>query len=489
MTSFTVTPGDTFHNKFGRYAHNDMIGVKFGSKLHSPSPQSGYIYLLRPTPELWTLSLPHRTQILYMPDIAYITMRLGVRVGGTVIEAGTGSGSMTHSLSRSVGPRGEVYSYEYHETRYKTANVEFTNHRLDNVKLSHRNVCKDGFGDVSDVEAVFLDLPAPWDAIPHVMKILRPDIITKICCFSPCLEQVLKTVSTLRAEGFSDVSTQEVLVRTHDLVTSFPPGSSHLKNVTETVERLKEHEERKERRRVLQIKAARERPRKGKEEANQAIDQAPDVGTVRDDTSKVSLAEEEAVATSLIPPPSVDGSSKDGEAVASSQGGVNGEEHFSEEMEDGRSPKRRRMDHLPVEIGIVTDGEVHITRETKDVINGKPRELEDRDQPNWNFEEPKIAYSQILTKPAHEMRGHTSYLTFASFYPLSIRQAMRSQEPTTQSRATGGMNRVAQLAKDESRGRGESQETEYGSEGLDEVLGTMTEEEMKALAGDAVTGA
>ena len=67
------------------------------------------------------MSLPHRTQILYMPDIAYIIMRLGVRVGGKVIEAGTGSGSMTHSLARAVGLRGEVISFEYHRTRYEKA--------------------------------------------------------------------------------------------------------------------------------------------------------------------------------------------------------------------------------------------------------------------------------------------------------------------------------------------------------------------------------
>jgi tRNA (adenine57-N1/adenine58-N1)-methyltransferase len=137
MVAITITPGEVFHNKYGRYPHDDFIGVKFGSKVrrrggetiptlhsrpqaHSPPPHAGYIYLL-PTPELWTLSLPHRTQILYTPDIAYITMRLGVRVGGTVIEAGTGSGSMTHSLARTVGPKGDVRSFEYHRVRYEKA--------------------------------------------------------------------------------------------------------------------------------------------------------------------------------------------------------------------------------------------------------------------------------------------------------------------------------------------------------------------------------
>jgi tRNA (adenine57-N1/adenine58-N1)-methyltransferase len=88
-----------------------------------------------------------------MPDIAYITMRLGVRVGGKVVEAGTGSGSMTHSLSRTVGPHGTVHSFEYHKTRFEKAGEEFEEHGLENVNLRHRNVCKDGFADVTDADA------------------------------------------------------------------------------------------------------------------------------------------------------------------------------------------------------------------------------------------------------------------------------------------------------------------------------------------------
>ncbi|WWD16829.1 hypothetical protein CI109_101261 [Kwoniella shandongensis] len=410
MTAITVTPGESFHNKFGRYFHDDMIGHKFGSKMHSPPPHSGYLHLLRPTPELWTLSLPHRTQILYLPDISYITMKLAVRVGGKVIEAGTGSGSMTHSMSRSVGPKGQVFSFEYHRPRYEAALGEFEAHGLSNVKLQHRNVCKDGFEGASDVEGVFLDLPAPWEAIPHVIKTLRSDVITRICCFSPCLEQVLKTVSTLRAEGFSDVFTQEVLIRTHELVPPPSSSASQLGSISAIVDRLKGHEKRKEERRVIQMKTAREKVRKAKEAAGEieAVDGDTEIGSKRklmdDSTATEPVAPSETVtAVEVKPEPST--------------------------------------------------------------TNGLTS--------SWS--EPPVSYdSVVLTRPSTEMKGHTSYLTFASFYPQSIRESIAAQESH---RST----RVAQLQAE--GGRAGSQDTEYGSDGLDEVMGTLTEEEMAALAG------
>jgi tRNA A58 N-methylase Trm61 len=33
MTAITITPGEHFHNKYGRYSHDEMIGMKFGSKV------------------------------------------------------------------------------------------------------------------------------------------------------------------------------------------------------------------------------------------------------------------------------------------------------------------------------------------------------------------------------------------------------------------------------------------------------------------------
>ena len=184
------------------------------NQLRSPNG-SGYIYLLRPTPELWTLALPHRTQIVYTPDTAFILAKLCIRPGSKCIEAGTGSGSFTHALARQVAPTGKVYTFEFHEKRHELNTVEFKSHGLhDIVTAQHRDVCADGF-DVprGEPEAAFLDLPAPWEAIPHLPSVFTRNRVARVCCFSPCIEQVLATHSALRKHGFANITTYDLYYR------------------------------------------------------------------------------------------------------------------------------------------------------------------------------------------------------------------------------------------------------------------------------------
>lgn len=82
-----VTPGKEINNRFGFYRHDDLVGVPYGSKVGSRNGK-GFIHVLRPTPELWTLALPHRMQILYLADIAFVTSWLNIKPGSKVIEAG-----------------------------------------------------------------------------------------------------------------------------------------------------------------------------------------------------------------------------------------------------------------------------------------------------------------------------------------------------------------------------------------------------------------
>ena len=82
-----ITPGKEIQNKFGAYRHSDLVGIPYGSKVGSRTGR-GFIHVLRPTPELWTMALPHRTQILYLADISFVVSYLYIKPGSRVIEAG-----------------------------------------------------------------------------------------------------------------------------------------------------------------------------------------------------------------------------------------------------------------------------------------------------------------------------------------------------------------------------------------------------------------
>lgn len=221
---------------------------------------SGFIHLLPPTPENWTSSLPHRTQVVYTPDYSYILHRIRARPGTSLIEAGAGSGSFTHASTRAVfngypdseeAPNkrrklGKVWSFEFHETRHEKLQAEIKDHDLDGlVQVTHRDVCEDGFlvnGKSPNAEAIFLDLPAPWIALRNLTRSrlppsstpdlksdnskaetfdlaqpfvspLDPSAPVHICTFSPCIEQVQRTVSTMRTLGWVDISMVEIAHR------------------------------------------------------------------------------------------------------------------------------------------------------------------------------------------------------------------------------------------------------------------------------------
>ncbi|GAA5964567.1 hypothetical protein JCM21900_001900 [Sporobolomyces salmonicolor] len=251
VASDIVTEGKEIQSRYGYFRHNDMVGTPWGTKFASSNGR-GFVYLLKPTPELWTLALPHRTQILYLPDIAFITSYLDIKPGSQVIEAGTGSGSFSHSLVRTVGKTGKVHSFEYHEERFGKARDEFALHKLDDIiTIKHQNVYKDGFELEGSVDAVFLDLPAPWEALEHAKKAMRKDRQARICCFSPCIEQVIRTCSALAELGFSDITMYETLTRTHDPAPLVAPP------ISSAIDRIKQVEQKKERRREGQIEEAR----------------------------------------------------------------------------------------------------------------------------------------------------------------------------------------------------------------------------------------
>lgn len=361
LKAITITPGEELNGRFGAYRHTDLIGKPFGSKIGSRNGK-GFIYVLRPTPELWTLALPHRTQILYVADIAFVVSWLGIRPGSVVIESGTGSGSFSHSVARTIGKSGKLHSFEFHDTRCQTAQEEFAQHGMSEyVTVSHRNVCKAGFDLEDVVDAVFLDLPAPWEAIPAAKLALKKTQSTRICCFSPCAEQVLRTVSALNDSGFTSITMYETLLRTID-VGSYPP----LKSVGTVAEKLKDADVKREARRVKQIEESAMRAKeKGRKKAAEMGGQEMDIfGESEHPHGQKRKAGEDREANGQSNTPQED----DSEAGP----------HTKKPKPDGPSPLTLEM-----------------------------------------VSEKAVIERASLGKPFPEQRGHTSYLTFAILLPTT----------------------------------------------------------------------
>lgn len=75
----------THQTPYGSIKVETLIGKEYGSKVEL---SKGFAHVLQANPELWTQNLPHRTQILYTPDISMILFQLEIRPGSVVIEAG-----------------------------------------------------------------------------------------------------------------------------------------------------------------------------------------------------------------------------------------------------------------------------------------------------------------------------------------------------------------------------------------------------------------
>lgn len=217
-------PGRVFTNRNGHFHHDDFIGKPFGCKIRSKNNRGyGFVYLLKPTPELWVRSLNHRTQIVHELDAAMICFYLNLRPNMVVCESGTGSGAMSHCILRTIAPAGSLHTYEFNQSRAEAAAAEFKKNGVGHlVTCYHKDVCgksKDansegGFGlPQGTVDAIFLDLPEPWLAIPHAAYTLKPN--ARVATYSPCVEQSQKTVLAMRQAGFHSMKTMEFRLKEH----------------------------------------------------------------------------------------------------------------------------------------------------------------------------------------------------------------------------------------------------------------------------------
>ena len=205
---FTLLPGGTFSTHRGIIKHDDLIGLPWGSQVfsHMGSP----FFLLQPSLADILTELPRNTQILYPKEIGFILVSMGIGAGQRVMEAGTGSGSMTTALAFSVGPTGKVISYEQRPEFQNLARKNLSRLGLEDRVDFKLGDIGNGFEE-TNVDAFFLDVQNPYDYIAQVRAALKPGGF--FSSIIPTFNQIEKTLYALRRNQFAFIEVCEILLR------------------------------------------------------------------------------------------------------------------------------------------------------------------------------------------------------------------------------------------------------------------------------------
>ncbi|MGA8332373.1 MAG: tRNA (adenine-N1)-methyltransferase [Mycobacterium sp.] len=193
-----LSAGSEFHTHRGAIAHDAVIGQPEGSVVKSANGDQ--FLVLRPLLVDYVMSMPRGAQVVYPKDSAQIVHEGDIFPGARVLEAGAGSGALTCSLLRAVGPGGQVISYDVRADHAEHArrNVEtFFGSAPDNWQLIVSDV-NDADLPEGAIDRAVLDMLAPWDVLDSVSRFVVAGGVLVI--YVATVTQLSKTVEALREQ-------------------------------------------------------------------------------------------------------------------------------------------------------------------------------------------------------------------------------------------------------------------------------------------------
>jgi len=204
----TLVEGGEFHSHNGFVPHDELIGQREG--IVARSTRGATYTVLRPTLEDFVVEMPRGAQVIYPKDLAPICMLADIGPGVRVFESGVGSGALSMTMLRWGA---SIVGYEMRE--------DFANRARTNVRaflgedaLARYDVSlRDSYAgiDERDLDRVVLDLPEPWQVVPHARDALRPGGI--LVAYTPTIVQAVQLRETLDQSRFVMAETIEVLHR------------------------------------------------------------------------------------------------------------------------------------------------------------------------------------------------------------------------------------------------------------------------------------
>lgn len=205
-----LRPGSVIALRGGNIPAEQFIGLAEGSLVQIG--QNETFRLLRPTYARLIPNLPRQAQVIYPKDIGPILLWGDVFPGARVLEVGSGPGALSMALLRAIGPAGHLLTVDI---------------RTDHCKMARNNVRRflgatpnwtvaqtDAYQGlpVREVDRILIDLPEPWQVLPHAREVLRPGGV--LVGYLPTVLQVKALVDALHADpGFACVEVMENMLR------------------------------------------------------------------------------------------------------------------------------------------------------------------------------------------------------------------------------------------------------------------------------------
>ncbi len=203
-----LTEGGEFHSHTGVLPHDTIIGAEEG--IEHKSTRGAAFLAVRPSLNDFILKMPRGAQVIYPKDLGAILMLADIRPGLRVLESGLGSGALSMTLLRA----GAVISgYEIRDDFAQRA-VENVQSFLGEGVLDRYDVAvRDVYGGIDErnLDRVVLDLPEPWQVVPHATRALRRGGI--FLAYTPSITQVMRLREALEESPFGMAETIEVLHR------------------------------------------------------------------------------------------------------------------------------------------------------------------------------------------------------------------------------------------------------------------------------------